>query len=195
MTKKLFFDTDCVSSFLWVKEENILLKLYPERIILPQEVFIELSNPSIPHIKRRVAVLCSNGDITTQKILINTEEYNLYYQLAIAPPKGETVIGKGEAAAISLAKVYGGILASNNLKDIFKYVEKYKLDHVTTGDILVSALKAGIIDESTGNQIWSKMLSKRRLLPTASFSEYLERHSIEIADTRENTYKKLKRKI
>ena len=34
MTDKLFFDTDCISSFLWVKEENILLKLYPGLIIL-----------------------------------------------------------------------------------------------------------------------------------------------------------------
>ncbi|UNC91241.1 M78 family metallopeptidase domain-containing protein [Candidatus Contubernalis alkaliaceticus] len=32
-------DNDCVSSFLWVKEENLLLKLYPGRIVLPHEVF------------------------------------------------------------------------------------------------------------------------------------------------------------
>jgi len=36
MTNKLFFDTDCISSFLWVKEENILIKLYPGRIVLPK---------------------------------------------------------------------------------------------------------------------------------------------------------------
>ncbi len=29
MTSQLFFDTDCLSAFLWVKEENILFKLYP----------------------------------------------------------------------------------------------------------------------------------------------------------------------
>ena len=34
MTDKLFFDTDCISAFLWVKEENILFKLYPGKIIL-----------------------------------------------------------------------------------------------------------------------------------------------------------------
>jgi len=75
--------------------------------------------------------------------------------------------------AIALAKVYGGILASNNLKDISKYVEKYNLDHIATGDILVAALEAGYIDENTGNQIWSNMISKRRILPTNSFSDYL----------------------
>jgi len=173
MTSQLFFDTDCISSFLWVGEENILLRLYPKRIVLPQEVFEELSNPSIPHIKRKIAHLVSSGYITTQRIYNGTEEFNLFCQLAIAPPKGVTVIGKGEAAAVSLAKVYKGIVASNNLKDILKHVQRYNLDYVTTGDILVAALNEGFIDEGMGNVIWSNMLTKKRFLPGASFSDYL----------------------
>jgi predicted nucleic acid-binding protein len=173
MTSKLFFDTDCISAFLWVKEENILFNLYPRRIVLPKEVFIELSNPSIPHIKRRVNELCVNGDVMTQNILTNTDEYRMYYELAVSPPKGEKRIGKGEAAAVALAKVYGGILASNNLRDISTYVKRFELEHITTGDILVSALTAGYIDEDLGNQIWSSMLMKRRSLPAISFSDYL----------------------
>ena len=173
MTDKLFFDTDCISAFLWVKEENILSKLYPGKIILPKPVFYELSNPSIPHIKRRVNELCLSGDISTKEILINTEEYKLYYELAISPPKGERIIGKGEAAAIALAKTYNGIIASNNLKDISKYIAIYELNHITTGDILVDALNKAYIDEPTGNHIWTKMISKRRMLPAATFTEYL----------------------
>lgn len=175
MTDKLFFDTDCISSFLWVKEENILFKLYPGKIVLPKQVFNELSNPSIPHINRKVNQLCLSGDIFTKEILANTEEYKLYYELVISPPKGEKIIGKGEAAAIALAKTYNGIIASNNLKDISKYVEKYGLEHVATGDILVTALNKGYIDETTGNQIWSNMIAKRRMLPTATFTEYLNK--------------------
>lgn len=174
MTNKLFFDTDCISSFLWVKEENLLLKLYPNRIILPKQVYDELSNPSIPHIKNKVTKLCLNGDISTKEVLTNTEEFNLYYELAIAPPKGKKIIGKGEAAAIALAKTYNGIIASNNLRDISKYVKKYNLEHVATGDILVAALNKGYIDETTGNQIWSNMIAKRRMLPTSTFTEYLK---------------------
>lgn len=174
MTSKLFFDTDCISSFLWVKEENILFNLFPGRIVLPKEVFIELSNPSIPHIKRKVHELCANSDLTTKEILTNTDEYRLYYELAVAPPKGEKRIGKGEAAAIALAIAYGGILASNNLRDISKYIEKYNIEHIATGGILVSALKAGYIDEEMGNQIWNNMIIKRRSLPAISFSDYLK---------------------
>lgn len=174
MTELLFFDTDCFSAFLWVKQEHILLNLYPGRIVLPQEVFLELSNPSIPHLQSKVAALRSSGAITTQPILVNTEEYQLYHQIAVSPPKGRTIIGKGEAAALALAKVYGGIIASNNLKDISRYIERYQLKYLTTGGILVSALNAGLINEATGDQIWSKMLSKRRFLPTTSFFDYLK---------------------
>ena len=157
-----------------MKEENILLKLYPGLIILPKPVFNELTNPSIPHIKRRVNELCLSGDVSTKEILINTNEYKLYYELVISPPKGEKIIGKGEAAAIALAKTYNGIIASNNLKDISKYVYKYNLEHITTGDILVAALNKGFIDEESGNQIWAKMIDKRRMLPTATFTDYLK---------------------
>jgi predicted nucleic acid-binding protein len=157
-----------------VKEENILIKLYPGRIVLPKQVYDELCNPSIPHIKRKINQLCLRGDISTKEILTDTEEYNLYYELAISPPKDEKRIGKGEAAAIALAKTYDGIIASNNLKDIFKYVEKYNLAHMATGDILVAALNAGYIDETSGNQIWSNMLARRRILPTKTFTDYLK---------------------
>ena len=174
MTSDLFFDTDCLSSFLWVKNENILLQLYPGRIILPQQVFAELQNPKIPHIATMVKTLCSNGDISTKQILANTEEYSIYYDLAVSPPKGQTVIGKGEAAAIALAKTYRGIIASNNLRDICPYIEKYNLNHVTTGDIMVAALAAGLINEATGNTMWTNMLAKKRLLPTRTFSDYLQ---------------------
>jgi len=125
-------------------------------------------------IKRKINQLCLSGDISTKEILLNTEEYKLYYELAISPPKGEKVIGKGEAATIALAKIHNGIIASNNLRDISKYIEKYELDHIATGGILVNALNKGYIDERTGNQIWTNMIGKRRMLPTTTFTEYLK---------------------
>lgn len=36
------------------------------------------------------------------------------------------------------------------------YVEKYNLERITTGDILIMALKEGLITEKEGNLIWSK---------------------------------------
>ena len=174
MTDQIFFDTDCISSFLWVKQENLILQLYPGRIILPQEVFNELSHPSIPHIKAKLTALQASKSISTMSIMTNTEEYSILHNLAIAPQKGKKVIGRGEAAALALAKVNNGIIASNNIKDTGQYVSLYKLVHVTTGDILVESLHKGLIDETSGNQIWSNMIKKRRLLPAPTFTEYLK---------------------
>lgn len=174
MTDQLFFDTDCISSFLWVRQENLILQLYPGRIILPQDVFNELSHPSIPHIKAKLTALHTSGSISTMSIMMNTEEYILYHGLAIAPPKGRKKIGRGEAAALALAKVNNGIIASNNLKDIGQYISLYNLMHITTCDILVESLNKGLIDETSGDQIWSIMIQKRRLLPTPTFTEYLK---------------------
>ena len=57
MTETVYFDTDCLSAFLWVNNQSILAQLYPGRIVLPKEVYIELSNPGIPHLKARVEIV------------------------------------------------------------------------------------------------------------------------------------------
>ena len=40
--------------------------------------------------------------------------------------------------------------------------------------IIVAALNEGYIDEQTGNQIWTNMISRRRMLPTPTLTEYLK---------------------
>lgn len=111
MTDDLFFDTDCLSAFLWINDTNILHELYGGKIVLPEPVYQELSNPSIPHIKQRADVMISSNDVSVKTI--------------------------------------------------------------DTGQILVEALKKGLITEAEGNSIWNKMLAKKRKLPANTFSEYL----------------------
>jgi predicted nucleic acid-binding protein len=155
LTDSLFFDNDCLSAFLWVGCENLLVKLYSGKIIIPKAVYDELSIPNISHLKMRMDALISAGNAQIMTIKSGTEAYNLYYRLAFKPEKGNVVIGKGEAASIALAKTNAGILASNNLKDIASYVEKMNLKHLTTGDILIAALEKNLITEPQGNKIWS----------------------------------------
>ena len=71
--------------------------------------------------------------------------------------KTEKAIGKGEAAGIALTKTYGGILASNNCKDIALYIEKYNLKHIDTGRILIEGLEKALITEEQGNTVWEQM--------------------------------------
>ena len=93
------------------------------------------------------------------------------------PEPGHREIGDGEASAIALAKIKNGILASNNFRDIKQYIDEFCLEYTTTGLILIDAYKRGIITEKQGNDIWEKMLKKRRKLGAQSFSEYLTSHN------------------
>jgi predicted nucleic acid-binding protein len=173
LTDLLYFDTDCLSAFLWVREESIPARLYPGKIRLPQQVYNELSIPAIAHLKKRVDALISNGDAVVQPIFADTAEYSVYSKLTSSPDEGHSIIGKGEAAVIALASASGGIVASNNLKDVAAYVSEMKLRHITTGDILARAFEKSFITEADGNRIWNDMLAKRRKLGAVSFTEYL----------------------
>ncbi len=142
--------------------------------MIPEEVYTELSIPSIPHLKNRIDVMIANGDAQIATIQSNSEEYRLYRKLISNPDPGHVIIGKGEAAAITLVKERGGILASNNLKDIRTYVDEFNLDHMTTGEILKEALYKGLITEEEGNNLWRNMLNKKRKLGYASFTDFLK---------------------
>ena len=171
MTEKYFFDTDCLSAFLWVRGESILAKLYGGKIILPAQVYNELQR--VPHLLARVDVLINHGNLNVESIETGSAEYFDYLKMTTLPENGMRIIGRGEAAGIAMAKHRDGTLASNNLRDVRLYVDKFKISHVTTGDILIEAMNAGIITETDGNKIWTEMIRKRRMLPTSTFSEYL----------------------
>lgn len=171
MTDDYFFDTDCLSAFLWVRGESILSRLYSGRIILPAQVYNELKK--VPHLLEKVDAMKDKGDLTVESMEVDSIEYQDYLQMTEKPEKGMRMIGKGEAAGIAMVKGRGGTLASNNLKDVSSYVAKYGLQHTTTREILIEAMNFGIITEAEGNDIWAKMLQKRRNLPSATFTDYI----------------------
>ena len=172
LTNSIFFDTDCICAFLWVENESILEKMYSGKIVIPKQVYDEIDRPTIPHLKARIDQLINRGVAIVMSMDINSEEYTLYRTLTTLS-KENKVIGSGEAASISLAKKHNGILGSNNLRDIARYVEEFSLKHVTTGDILVEAFRKKLMTEEEGNAIWAEMLKKKRKIGASSFSEFL----------------------
>lgn len=175
LTDSIFFDTDCICAFLWIKEESLLEKMFPGKIVIPQEVYNEIDRPMIPHLKTRIDQLIDNGSAIVMSMDISSEEYALYIELTTNSGQNK-VIGSGEAASISLAKKHDGVLGSNNLKDVGFYINKYSLKNLTTGDILVKAFQEGLITEEEGNTIWTNMLKKKRKIGANSFTEFLERN-------------------
>ncbi len=174
MINSIFFDTDCICAFLWVRNESLLEKMYPGKIVIPKQVYDEIDKPTIPQLKARIDQLIARGSAIVMSIDINSEEYYLYRNLTTFSGNNK-VIGRGEAASISLAKKHDGILGSNNFRDVAQYVDEFSLKHVTTGDILVEALERKLITEQEGNIIWQKMLNKRRKIGAESFTEFLQK--------------------
>ena len=167
---RVYFDTDCISSFLWTNSQSIVAQLYSGRSYVPEEVYSELSKPCVPHLKESIDRLIGAGKFSIERILVGTAEQEELYRL-------RQTIDNGEAAVIVLARRDKGIVASNNLRDVLKYVKEFGLRHITTCIILSEALKGGIIDESEGNRLYAEMIRRRRKLPYASFSEYLANES------------------
>lgn len=180
LTNSIYFDTDCISAFLWVKQEHIVAQLYPGRIMVPMPVYKELSNPRIHHLKDRLDIMIKNKEVQIVDIALGTREWETFFELSSEPGKDKKLIGKGEAASIALAKEDNSMIASNNLNDIKDYVLAYHLQHITTSDILLKAYQHKLIDETEASDIWMAMLAKRRQLGAASFHEYLERKEREL---------------
>jgi len=164
MTEPLFLDTDCLSTFLVVGRENLILQLYAGRIGIPRQVYAELAK--VRFMKDKVDALLKANRVVLYTIDAGTDAGALYLRLTAAPEEGFKVIGSGEAAAIVLSKEYNGILGSNNMRDILPYIELFGLQYRTSADIMVEAFEQHLINEGQGNVIWRDMIYRNRRLPT-----------------------------
>ncbi len=74
----------------------MLHTLYPGRIILPKPVYTEISK--VIHLQAIVDTMIAMKQLILQDIQFGSEEYSIYYSLAIKPEPGCKLIGKGERA-------------------------------------------------------------------------------------------------
>ena len=175
MTEPLFFDTDCLSAFLWTDRGSIVTQLYPGRVVVPQSVLDELSRVAAPAFKERVASLAASDDAKVRDIELASPAFPLYREMTSRPKPGFKVVGKGEAAAMALAITEKGIVASNNFRDTAAYIRAYRLKYKTTGSILVEAYENALVSEAEANAIWADMLAEGRWIGARSFTEFYEK--------------------
>lgn len=178
MKLPIVFDTDCISSFLWVKRLDVVKNLFPNQIIIPQTVYDELNkiqNPQYRFLFNDLLAQVLNRSFKLKNIMVSDQAFNEYRKLiSIKNPKR---IGKGEAAAIVIARIHKGTLASNNLSDILPYVGKNKLPYIRTDNILYLSYKKNYISIKDGNQLWNDMKLYKRL-PNCDFKEIVRRFEI-----------------
>ncbi len=179
MKLPIVFDNDCISSFLWIERLDIVNFLFPNQIIIPQSVFNELDkikSSQYRFVFNDLKSQISKGNYKLRNITIPSQEFNEYINLiSIKNPKR---IGKGEAAAIVIARALNGTLASNNLRDILPYVGNNKLPYVCTKDILYLSYEKSYISLEEGCKIWDDMKRKKRKLPNYDFKEIVRRFKI-----------------
>lgn len=78
MTKDIFFDTDAISAFMWVRGINVVEELFGGNIVLTDAVYEELSNPVVPHLKAAADKLIDKGAATIGHIEYGSNAYYLY---------------------------------------------------------------------------------------------------------------------
>lgn len=173
---KIYFDADCLSSFLRVGKENILIVLYGNKIVIPSMVVEELRGyqrrRSFP-LYDKIIDMESKGLVSFESIKTGTDAYTIYDKLT-NDNEIHNAIGKGESSVIALAVTNSNKMASNNLKDVTCWINYYRLNNITTADILVDAYKKSLLSQEEICEIWLKM-TKVQKFNCETFNEYLEK--------------------
>ncbi|GAW30616.1 hypothetical protein [Carboxydocella sp. JDF658] len=165
----LVLDTDVISCFAWVKRMDILEKLYSGKMVVPAEVVYEISNRRVQHLK---AELTRSVD----------KKYIEVVSLQPLGDDGQTFValretgkyGSGEAAVMAYAKVNGGTICSNNLRDVLRYCQKYNLALLSTRAIMYDAICKKVISETEAQNVWTEMINKKRQLPCKTIKEVID---------------------
>ncbi len=174
MSKPVFYDTDCLECFLFVNAGYILEKLF-SKIIIPEQVYNEIMAENTPQNVKTNFKNLENDFIEIIEIPFLSPEFTAYKSIE----KGfwsETgkICGPGESAAMALAHLNHGIVASNNLSDVEEYIESLDIELITSSMILSIAVEKEIISLDNANGLWKGMLDKGIELPKDSFSDYFD---------------------
>ncbi len=82
--------------------------------------------------------------------------------------------GKGESAAIAIAKTMDNYTACNILKDIRPFIDNNEINNLLTFDILFEYYHKTRKPINRIESIITKMRKKKRKLPNAKFEKYIE---------------------
>ena len=174
LNKPVFYDTDCLECFLFVDAGHILEKLFT-KIVIPEQVYNELMDNNTPPIVKTNFNKLKNGFVETRQIQFMSQEYTTYNLIkkGFWSQTGKCC-GDGESAAIALAYLNNGIVASNNLSDVEEYIGSLDIELITSSMILSKAVEKGIVSENDANGLWKGMIKEGIDLPKNSFKEYYD---------------------
>ena len=176
-------DTDFLSSFLWRDQFGIVTRLFAKLgmdIVVPQAVIEELgySTRTRECLQTPLMQLNNKKDKVRGSGNVYIRDIDPFSDMGIKYKELKESMGQGELAAISMllyAEDEATCLASNNLKDVSRYVENYGITLWTTADVLVKAEELGIITQKKAINLWEKMYEDGLYLPEGTYEEYIKR--------------------
>ena len=180
LTEPVFFDTDCLSSFLTMHEEDVLVELYTNRIRVPAVVRRELSPPWRPDLRDAIDGFLNSGKATLQDIDVGSEAHDLFRQLTNLSSPGVKALGNGEAACLVLARANEGVIASNNLRDVMSRVREYHLRLATTGIIIYEAVGRQILTRGQAVIVWEQMVDRGFQLGALTYDDYIRKKGYDL---------------
>ena len=137
----VYFDNDCMASFLWIKRLDIVKMIFGDRVKVPSMVVREFEKLKVTPYRyvhddlRRY--LDTHPD--TLQSATTPDEIATFSNLINGSPR----LGLGEAEAYSLAFHSSGVLASNNRSDLVRLCEATGVTLIGTQHILVAGLNTG----------------------------------------------------
>ena len=174
LNKPVFYDTDCLECFLFVDAGHILEELF-SKIIIPEQVYSEIMAENTPAIVKKNFKNLKNRFVEIKEISFLSQEYTTYNLIKKGLwSKTGKICGSGESAAITLAHLNNGLVASNNLSDVEEYIESLDIELITSSMILSKAVERDIISKENADDLWKGMIDKGIKLPKESFSDYFD---------------------
>lgn len=174
LNKLVFYDTDCLECFLFVDVGHILEELF-SKIIIPEQVYSEIMAENTPAIVKTNFKNLKNRFVEIKEISFLSQEYTTYNLIKKGLwSKTGKICGSGESAAITLAHLNNGLVASNNLSDVEEYIESLDIELITSSMILSKAVERDIISKENADDLWKGMINKGIKLPKESFSDYFD---------------------
>ncbi|WP_405306914.1 hypothetical protein [Methanobrevibacter sp.] len=171
--KLIFHDSDALICFLEIDEIEFLKNMF-SKVIIPEAVFVELNVNNAPvNVKNNLKDLISENFVEVREVEFASGEYVKNKCISEGYWTDGRPIGRGESAVLAFAIENEGIVASNNLSDVFEICDRYEIPILTASLMLAFAFELGIYTKSEINCIWNRILQETyQILPKQTFDEY-----------------------
>ena len=173
-SKPIFYDSDFLICFLEIGEVELLFNLF-SKIIVPSPVYNELTTKKSPSlVKNTLNKLIDQNKVEVRELEFYSPEYTKYLCINKGYWTNGKAIGMGESSAMALAIENNGIVASNNLNDIFEICNQFDVPIVTVSIVLSKLYELNYISKKEAELLWLKIIKKNQILPKKDFITYYD---------------------